>query len=293
LLELLGDKGYDGVGETLVMRCLSAVISRGIEPDTLVDEDPARLVSGMSVLKQAMFAAVDFVEKEFLIKNFIFVPFPIMIVPLVYVFSINLKPKAEQRKLLRQWFWNCCFTQRYKAGTNAYVLEDLHLMERIAANEDVSKIFSASVDASFFKKAWRINSTAAKAAICLLAQYRPRSFLAGSVVDLGTCLAAYNARQFHHIYPKAHLNSVGIQFHESNVIANVCLLTAEDNNKISDGDPKDYFQNIPSANYNEILESALIPEDFRDGSKPYAQFISARAELLAEAAVRLINDVRQ
>ena len=292
LLDRLADKGYDGLGEAVVMRCLTSVVSGGIEPESLVDDDPAKLVTGMSAVKQATFAAIDFMEKEFSIRNFVFVPFPIMLVPLVHFFAHNLKPSAEQRRALCRWFWHCSFSQRYKAGTNTYVMEDLALMKRLAAGEKVFDSLGTSIEPSFFKRTWRINSTAAKAAICLLAQYEPRSFISDSKVDLGNTLSSYNARQFHHIYPKAFLNTLGIPFHESNVIANVCLLTASDNNAISDADPKNYFPTIPAHLRKRVLESALIPEEFADGSKPYALFVDARAATLAAAAEYLIANGR-
>lgn len=272
------------------MRCLTSVVSGGIEPESLVDDDPAKLVTGMSTVKQATFAAIDFMEKEFSIRNFVFVPFPIMLVPLVHFFAYNLKPSADQRRALCRWFWHCSFSQRYKAGTNTYVMEDLALMKRLALGENVFDALSINIDASFFTRTWRINSTAAKATICLLAQYEPRSFLSDCKVDLGSTLSAYNARQFHHIYPKAFLGTLGIPFHEANVIANVCLLTASDNNAISDKDPKDYFPTIPAHLRKNIFASALVPkgEGFEDGSKPYAQFVEARASVLAAAAAELV-----
>jgi len=292
LLDRLADKGYDGLGETVIMRCLSSIVSGGIEPESLVDEDPLKLVEGISTVKQAVFAAIDFLEKEFSIRNFIFVPFPIMLVPLVYFFAHNLKPVADQRRTLCRWFWNCCFSQRYRAGTNTYVMEDLTLMKRIAAGKSLHDTFTKVVDPVFFKRTWRINSTAAKAAICLLAQYEPRSFLNDSKVDLGNTLSAYNARQFHHIYPKSFLGTLGIPFHESNVIANVCLLTASDNNFISDRNPKDYFPIISEKLRDGVFRSALIPPEFADGSKPYSAFVNARATALAAAASNLVANGR-
>ena len=288
MLERLADKGYDDLGEVLVMRCLASVVLGGIDPESLVDSNPEALIQGMSVLKQAMFAAIDFLESETRIKNVVFVPFPIMLVPLVGFFAKNLKPNAEQRRALRRWFWNCAFTQRYKAGTNTYVLEDLALMGRLSKGEPVFDGLSATVDPHIFRRTWRINSTAAKAAICLLAQYGPRSFLTGTPVDLGQTLAAYNAREFHHIYPKAFLATHGIPFHESNVIANVCMLTASDNNTISDSGPGKYFASIPTEIKASVFSAALVPSEFWDGSKPYAEFVKKRATILASAAEQLV-----
>ncbi len=289
LLDKLGDKGFEGVGEALIMRCLSSIVSGGIEAEALVDEDPARLVKGMVTVKQAFFAATDFLESEFKIRNFVFLPFPIMMVPLVRFFAFNLKPNATQRAVLKRWFWNCCFSLRYRAGTNSAVMDDLQLMRDLFEGKDVTASLNTSVEASYFLRTWRINSTAAKAAICLLAQCGPRSFLTGAPVDLGATLSAYNSRQFHHIYPKAYLGTLGISFHTANVIANICLLTASDNNTISDASPEEYLGKIDAGLRSDVLKAALIPEEFADGAKPYAAFVDARATVLAAAATALVS----
>jgi hypothetical protein len=122
-----------------------------------------------------------------------------------------------------------------------------------------------------------------------MAQLRPRSFLTGSEVDLGTVLSAYNARQFHHIYPKGFLATQGITFHEANVISNICFLSASENNTISDRNPLDYFRDIPDAHKDEIFEAPLIPDSARSGALGYDEFISLRKNKLIEKARRLVE----
>jgi hypothetical protein len=102
-------------------------------------------------------------------------------------------------------------------------------------------------------------------------------------------LSAYNARQFHHIYPKAHLSSKGIGFHEANVVANICMLTAADNNSISDAAPYDYLPKIDATYKDDVLSRALMPIDARDGTKPFKDFITGRAKSLAATASKLIQ----
>lgn len=289
LLEKLEDCNYGELDEELILRCLAAVVTGKIDAEELVDVAPTDLVKGMTILKQAMFASVDFLEKELRIKNVVFLPFPIMLVPLVGFFSKTLKPNADQLTGLKRWFWHCAFTQKYKAGTNSAVLEDLGKMLSLAKNAKTFDALSATVDPEIFKKTWRINSTVAKSTMCLLAQKNPRSFLTGSLVDLGSAMSAYNAREFHHIYPKAYLATQSIPFNQSNVIANICLLQSADNRAISDKSPADYMTSIPAVQLDAIAEGAIIPKKFLDGSKPYADFISERAALLASKAQTLIS----
>jgi hypothetical protein len=289
LLDNLSGVGYDALGEEMVLRCLSAVVLGTIDADDLVDAPPTKLTDGMTKLKQAMYAAVDFLEKELRIKNVVFVPFPIMLVPLVGFFANTLKPNAKQLLGLKRWFWHCAFTQKYKAGTNTAVVEDLKKMKLLASTDTVFDSLDAKVDLELFRKTWRINSTTAKAAICMLAQAEPRSFLGRALVDLGEVMSAYNAREFHHIYPKGFLATQGIPFHQSNVIANVCLLTSADNRKISDENPATYMPRIPSEQLKVIADGALIPRDMLDGAKTFADFINARAQVMAETAESLVR----
>ena len=110
LLDRLSDSGYEELGEELVLRCLAAVVLGTIDAEDLVDVAPDQLIHGMTKLKQAMYATVDFLEKELRIKNIVFVPFPIMLVPLVGFYSRTLKPTASQLLGLKRWFWHCAFT---------------------------------------------------------------------------------------------------------------------------------------------------------------------------------------
>lgn len=200
-----------------------------------------------------------------------------------------MKPNAAQLTGLKRWFWFVAFTQRYKAGTNVAVMEDIRAMHSLASGDPVFDAIDAEISPSFFMKTWRINSTAAKATICLLAQCAPRSFLSNSLVDLSTAMSAYNAREFHHVYPKAFLNSQGIKFNESNIIANVCFLNQADNRAISDSSPADYMPKIDAARRSSIAASSLLPVAVMDGSMNYADFVQMRAKMLAVAAHNLIK----
>lgn len=290
LLDKLADKGYEKIDQPLLMRMLASITIGSIDENDLVDVEPDILVGGVDSLKRAIFSAVDFLEGQLKIKNIVFVPFPIMIIPIVYFYAKIKKPTAEQFSQVKKWFWQCALTQRYKAGTNRLVLEDLSKFERVFNLETPFSETKIEIKEDIFKSSWRINSTSAKAALCLMAQLRPKSFLTGLEVDLGSVLSAYNARQFHHIYPKAHLNSLGISFHEANVIANICFLSASENNQISDLAPEDYFKQIPSDQADNIFSAALIPHPARDGKLLFNEFIELRTKELTRIAQCLVDD---
>lgn len=289
LLEILADKGYEQIDQPLLMRMLASLTCNSIDSDELVDVDPVALVDGMRRLKIAVMAAVDFLEGQLKVKNVVFLPFPIMLIPIVNFYALITRPNALQLTQLRKWFWQCSLTLRYKAGTNRLVLEDLNKIRRISMGESPLDSGYPLVKSDLFDSTWRINSTAAKAALCLMAQLKPRSFLTGSEVDLGTVLSAYNARQFHHIYPKAYLAAQGISFHAANVISNICFLSASENNSISDKDPADYFRDIPDSHKSDIFNSALIPQEAGEGKLPFEEFVALRTQKLINVGQRLIE----
>lgn len=212
-----------------------------------------------------------------------------MLIPIVNFFALVGRPNADQLAQIRKWFWQCALTLRYKAGTNRLVLEDLSLIKKVAKGEKSFDTNTLKIKDDLFNSTWRINSSAAKAALCLMAQLRPRSFLTGSEVDLGTVLSAYNARQFHHIYPKGFLASKGVPFHEANIISNICFLSASENNSISDKDPAVYFKDIPSDHATAIFGAALIPDEAKDGKLIFSEFIRLRTIVLKEIGQKLIE----
>lgn len=289
LLDSLKDKGYQEIDQPMLMRMLSSLVCDSINADDLVDVDPDKLIKGMDILKTAVAATVDFLEGQLKIKNVVFLPFPIMLIPIVNFYALIPRPTSSQLSQISKWFWQCSLTLRYKAGTNRLVLEDLDKIKKISRGEIPFDDNNPSVQQGLFSSTWRINSTAAKAALCLMAQLRPRSFLTGIEVDLGTVLSAYNARQFHHIYPKAYLSSNGVSFHEANIISNICFLSASENNSISDKSPEEYFKQIPNERRQEIFDAALIPDEARDGKLPFSDFVHLRKEKLLEKAQQLMT----
>ena len=290
LLDILSDKGYEKIDQPLLMRMLASITCGSINEDDLVDVDPDKLVTGMGTLKDAVLAAVDFLEGQLKVRNVVFLPFPIMIIPIVNFYAKINKPNAVQFRQLKKWFWQCSLTLRYKAGTNRLVLEDLKKIQKIANGDTPFDESSINVKSDIFDSTWRINSTTAKAALCLMAQLRPKSFLTGAEVDLGSVLSAYNARQFHHIYPKGYLNGKGVSFHEANVIANICFLSASENNAISDKDPENYFNDIPADQAEAIFDAAVIPELARKGKLEFEEFIKLRAKALTEIGQKLVEN---
>ena len=101
LLDILSDKGYEKINQPLLMRMLASITCGSISEEDLVDVDPEVLVTGMVALKNAVFAAVDFLEGQLKVRNVVFLPFPIMIIPIVNFYakiniSANTLPELDE-----------------------------------------------------------------------------------------------------------------------------------------------------------------------------------------------------
>lgn len=288
LLDSLASRSFDTMDGQELMRCLSAVLSKSLDTATLINMAPDDLRDGMDAVKDALGRAIDFLSREVKVRNHSLLPYPIMVVPLVRFYAAVAKPKAVQLRQMRKWFWHCAFSERYKAGTNRLVLEDMQRMDEVVGGKQPFDSLDAAVPADYFDKAWRRNSAASKAAICLLAKQEPLSFPSGAAVDLDKALSGFNATEFHHIYPKAHLLANGTAFHRANIIANICMCSAADNNLISDTDPFLYVQEVADDVRRRAFPRAFIPTAW-DGTLDYEQFVAQRAAALADAAKKLIE----
>src|SRR5690606_30522078 len=104
----------------------------------------------------------------------------------------------------------------------------------------------------------------------VLATNKPKSFLDGTTVDTYRALSVVNKLEYHHIFPKAYLNSVGVSRSEANYHLNISMQNLSNNREISDSKPSDYFKLIEDKVTDKlaiILESNFISNDGFEAGK--------------------------
>jgi len=100
-------------------------------------------------------------------------------------------------------------------------------------------------------------------------------------------LQAYNRHEFHHMYPRAPLREDEVPQTIINCLANMCILSRADNNKIKRRRPSEYKELMPEGDdLAAILASAVTTETLF--SDDFEAFREERAQLLAEVAEALI-----
>ena len=115
----------------------------------------------------------------------------------------------------------------------------------------------------------------------------PFSLLSGAKIDLDKVLKKGSKHEYHHIFPRNHLEKLGYDQNAINILSNICFLTRSDNNTIKDKAPNIYESLIDSSRKNEYLGSAFIPKDF--GNLNFDEFVTKRTEMLENKANELME----
>lgn len=95
--------------------------------------------------------------------------------------------------------------------------------------------------------------------------------------------------ELHHIFPRAYL-ATNNPDDEADVLANLALVTREDNLAMGARPPWEYLKELSDGRRKSFLSASFIPEDVADQSCDYADFIERRAQLLSERAHDLMTD---
>ncbi|HVA01112.1 MAG TPA: hypothetical protein VMV34_05575, partial [Terriglobia bacterium] len=191
-----------------------------------------------------------------------FLPHVQQLIPLTFFFSRANSASSAQTKWLKQWFWKTAFSRRYSAQTDEKMDADIALFEQLlAGNADGLGKYGYTVTSDqLIKQRFSKSSPLVRAFLLLLAQKGPVDLVNGTRVDIGKALSEYNSKEYHHIFPRAHLKKREFPPEKISSLCNFCFLTADSNKKISGEAPSEYFVSVlPQDKLGEILESNLMP----------------------------------
>jgi hypothetical protein len=296
LRETLEDHGFAGVGEdtSLVLRCCAAILVGKPTVDQLIDLNGAAVREKFNEVENGIKGAIDFLRKQLGVETLRNMPYPTMLIPLSVYFAVpgstQIVIPGAHRQRLERWFWRACFSERYSGQTNRVALNDIIEMAKLRnGKESTLGDFPASVGSDFFLgNVFRIGSARTAIFILLLCTAEPRTFISGNKVDLGQVLQAYNRFEFHHMYPQAPLKDDDVDPREISCLANMCILSRTDNNKIRRRTPSAYRELMPDGEeLAKILRGAITTRTlFTDN---FGQFTTERAQMLAQVAQTLIE----
>ncbi len=212
----------------------------------------------------------------------------------------GLDAEGRAREILRRYLWRAFFTNRYEATTATRSLEDVNALQRLIAGDEAAapSIFDdgqhplPSVQ-GLINARWPVNRVRLGRAVLALALKRGGLDLAdGSTVTRENL----SKREYHHIFPRAHLERLGVPNDQRNRSLNCALVSWRTNRNISDKEPERYLAErrdntrLSESQLKERLASHLIPYDEMVNDN-YDAFMQARAELIHGEMMKLCNGV--
>lgn len=287
LLELLGKKGFGDTPEKIILQCLSGILQQSTKTRDIIELSPHDVRNNIPLLVDSLGKSIDFLSTEFNMRSRDFLPHSHQIVPLSFFFSKVNTPNSDQIKILRQWFWKTSFSERYSGSTDMKMNDDISFFQNvISQNYSEIQRYSYTIDSNeIIAQTFSKSNPFTRAFILLLAQNQPLNLLNGTRIDIGEALSQYNSKEYHHVFPRNHLKSLGVTAGKINSLCNICFLPSDANKTIGNKPPSDYFPNlIPKSKYASILKSNLLPPKKEIYSKnQYEEFLKQRSSLIIQS----------
>jgi len=242
--------------------------------------------------------AVEFLEQE-RVFDAARLPTDVVVPVLVALWGIaptGLDAEGRARTVLRRYLWRAFFSNRYEKSTNSKSVADFNELRPLITG-------SGGATPSIFDEAqhplpqleellaagWPVRRDRLARAILALALKQGGLDLAdGSVVTR----ANLGKREYHHLFPVAHLADLGITDERVYLALNCALVTWCTNRNISGKDPERYLgerrdgNGLGDAEVKARLASHLVPFDEMTGGD-YSAFLKKRAAMIYDAMVEL------
>lgn len=315
------DPAFRDIGEIPILWAIAAtrggIEARGVAINQAIRRIQRRAEESVSFKKQlgrdwsrlvqCLGKAVDYLRGTFSVLNRDFLYSDYMLAMLALFFYWNQGgPSQHQSEEIRKWFWATAVGGRY-SGRNFLrcIPEDVRFFRRLAEKRDARFRYSQQVEKADIRRTQYQGHTGIGAAFyCLLALRRPVSILDDGInpVPLDRHSTRANRKDRHHIFPRGPLRQANVPLADYNSICNVCLLTAEENQRIGSRRPASYLRE-PAAKRRQFarkMRSHLIPHDNGSGlwepglKRGFKRFIKGRTNLLCrafeqEAGIRLFR----
>lgn len=208
----------------------------------------------------------------------------------------SLDAEGRARTILRKYLWRAFFSNRYEKSTNSRALADYLELRALVAQTDAPQpaIFDdvqyplPQTD-ELIAARWPTNKDRLGRAVLALALHQGGLDLADGSTVSRTNLPK---REYHHLFPDAHLDRQGYSDAEIYRSLNCALVTWQTNRNISDKEPERYLAErlvgtpLGEAEVRQRLDSHLIPYD-EMVADDYSQFLEQRAQRVREKMLKL------
>ncbi len=201
----------------------------------------------------------------------------------------GLDAEGKWRSTLRTYVWRAAFSNRYEKSTSTRALTDyLEIRDHLVGKPDMTPtIFNLNLhplpeESELQLAGWPTKKERLARAILALALREGGHDLAdGSTVNRNNI----KKREYHHLFPDAHLTKLGLSQRDIYRSLNCALITWRTNRNISAKDPERYLAErldgtgIDEQEVRQRLSKHLVPYDEMVAGD-YESFMIARAKLV-------------
>lgn len=257
-----------------------------------------KLLENWDTFLSGVTRTVDFLEQE-RVFDAARLPTDVVIPVLVALWGVapkGLDAEGRARAILRKYLWRAFFSNRYEKSTNSRALADFIELQPLVTGTGNSDpvifkddLFPLPQVQTLVGAGWPVRKDRLARAILALALKHGGADLADGGAATRASLAQ---REYHHLFPDAHLTRLGIPDDHIYLSLNCALVTWRTNRNISDKDPERYLAerrdgtDLGEAEVKARLATHYIPYD-EMVADDYPAFLNARAKLIHSAMTTL------
>jgi hypothetical protein len=204
-------------------------------------------------------------------------------------------PSPKQAAEIRKWFWATSVGSRYSGRDfNRCVPDDLRFFKGLASSSSGRFSYVPQAEPIDIRRAQYAARTATTSAVYCLLLARGPVYLLGkglNEIPIDRYSTPANRKDRHHIFPRGIFAGSQIPAKLYNSVANICLLVAEENQRIRAQRPRVYFDAIhkPGFHFRRKMDRHLI--DVSDDSgiwdknwrRGFKNFLERRSHEICDA----------
>jgi len=283
---------YETISEATVLRTVSVILTKECSKKVILNLNKFEFIDIWPKVVDAIERALDYLRNYFKIPVSKLLPYNDLIVLFAYFFyHHNDRPFGDKERYLKDLFWRISLTERYPAGTEAKIAQDIKRVDMILDDSlpeynysPYSKLTPEGIEQN---GVFSVGRSYIKAILCVLTEQQPKSFADNSIVRISNdWLKQANSKNYHHFFPKSYLKKKGVESTKINHIANITIVDAFLNKRIIGS--KSPSQYIKMFNRNpmlvETMKSHLIDIDsFGILTDDYETFFTQRINAISKA----------
>ncbi len=283
----------------MILKAIALCLKGQSTEKTVLSLTRDEVIDNFEKVTKAFEHAVNYFKNHIGIPRSGLIPYSVMLLPYTYFFykkgySNITSPNTDEEKQLKNYFWRCILTQRFKDSTDTKIAQDVkNVMDKIIKGNSVNNFAPVELNVDNFIRdgEFTMGSAYIKGLVCYLISKGPKSLLNNNSItfDLNWPIKS-NSNNYHHFFPKKSkvIKNLNPAENEVNNICNIILLDTYTNQIIiKNENPSIYIPTLAKQNteLENSLKTHLIDniKDFGIEDDNFDLFIKKRASKFIES----------